>query len=266
MVASIVKQYTEIKKLHQGQTLAKKLADIGALYLQNYPTPEYFGPFYFHTNQLLAKLLTQLSESSDQHAYNGLMATLYALPRQGMLSQMLIDCISQHPVMSIHQPQNQAHYDTYHGLICDNAPTGGFIASIAGALFAIDHPENRLQAVPAVGQPRSISDRLADIGEKYLAKYPQSTSTLVFFNRHTQQHQAHLLAALRGLGDDAAIVRGAQILAGLSKGELSGGIIQEVSNHMDIIEPKEKIGSFEQQFAEAMLDGLNKQSSPGQVG
>jgi hypothetical protein len=272
MKNSVYSQYRAQGVDSKDHTLGEKLAKIGQIYLERYPTPEYFGPFYFHTNQLQAKLLTKLTNvTNDEQAIPHLIAILYALPKSGDLSNTLIHCISTHPLPDAHSLKDGKH-NTYFDVIReqDIDSSGGLIKSIGNALFKLMGFGQALTQAPTMKEETtttdiaqsSLADRLAYVGEKYLKAHPHETSTLFFFNRHTNQRQAHLLTQIKGLSTPEAYERATQLLAGLSKGELSQAIIAEVSKdyHNTIVNsvPKiERIGTFERQFSEAMLIGMD---------
>jgi len=255
---SFLEEYAYLKEETAHLPLGQKLAAIGSLYLECHPSPEYFGPFYYHTSQLPAKLLSLLADASDERAYSSLIALLYALPSKGGLSTALIECISSQRVMSEHQPRTGPRVETYYPLICVNIVSSynGSNWSVADALFSIGKlpHHHRLKT----NTDDTLANRLADVGETYLQKYPKPTSMLGFFDRHYNQNHAHLLVQLKGMGEIEAMQRAMELLAGLGKGSLSQAIMDEVGrDHGDEItkarDNVDEIGDLESQFADAMF-------------
>lgn len=265
---SIVDQFSSLKAAWSDETsLATKLAAIGELYQTFYPHPVYFGPFSLHTNQIQAALLLKLKSATNEEAYLSLIAILYSLPSDGLLSSFLVDCISHHKLLPTHVSSEKAAdaQQTYFDVICTqkfHLPFDlSFNASFAKTLYDIHEQQPTAQiALPAVKDEaaKSLADQLADVGRAYLAKYPRSTSTLFFFNRHTHQTQARLLMTLSGQDDAHAIARAAELLAGLSHGELSQSMMEALDSKyrepiLAAFENIKKHGSFEHQFADALL-------------
>ena len=198
---SFLEEYACLKIDHGHRSLGHKLAAIGSLYLECYPCPEYYGPFYYHTSQLPAKLLSLLADASDERAYSSLIAVLYALPMTGSLSVALLECISSQQVMSGHQPRSGPRMSTYYPLIAANIVTSynglsynGLNWSVADTLFLIGKLPHH-HRLPNC-KDDSLANRLAAVGEKYLQEHPKPISMFGFFDRHYNQNHAHLLVQL----------------------------------------------------------------------
>lgn len=246
-------------------SLAIKLAAIGNLYLTLYPRPVYFGPFDVHTNQELAKLLKKLDSVTDEKAYQELIQTLYALPNSSYLGKLLLQCISAHQLLPMHvNPYARADAldtadKTYDLLLRHQEFSGDFNKGIANALSKLK-TYTAPAAVPVITRSRdgNVADALAEVGDKYLAKYKNPQIRFCFFSYHTHQSEAKLLSELRGKSDQEAIKLAGQLLLRISKGELSQGMMETVVPKFEGAIDKDfaangRRGSYEQQIAGVLL-------------